>query len=132
MKILIAEDAPVNQLLLTNFLKSYGECHVASDGQAAVDLFRESLVEGARKFDLVCLDIVMPELDGQAALQEIRHLEKESGIPGSSRVKVIMITALDDSGNIMEALVRGECEAYLTKPVSAQMIAQQLGELGLI
>ncbi len=132
MKILIAEDAPVNQLLLANFLKPYGECHLVSDGESAVERFRESLEETARKYDLVCLDIMMPEMDGQAALKEIRHLEKERGLHDGSRVKVMMITALDDSGNIMEALVKGGCEAYLTKPVSASVIQQQLVELGLI
>ncbi len=132
MKILIAEDAPVNQLLLANFLKSYGECHLVSDGKSAVESFRKSLEDTARKYDLICLDIMMPEMDGQAALKEIRHLEKEKGIHDDSRVKVIMITALDDSGNIMEALVKGRCEAYLTKPVSASMVQQQLVELGFI
>jgi two-component system chemotaxis response regulator CheY len=131
MKILIAEDAPVNQLLLANFLKPYGDCYVAGDGRAAADIFRESLEQDGHRFDLVCLDIMMPEMDGQAVLQEIRQLEKDKGIPADEQVKVIMITALDDSENIMQALVKGKCEGYLTKPVSKARMQEQLVELGL-
>jgi two-component system, chemotaxis family, chemotaxis protein CheY len=132
MKILIAEDAPVNQLLLVNFLKPYGDCHVASDGREAVDIFRESLEQDGRRFDLVCLDILMPEMDGQVVLQKIRQMEKDTGIATEDQVKVIMITALDDSENIMQALVKGKCEGYLTKPVSKARIQNQLVELGLV
>jgi two-component system, chemotaxis family, chemotaxis protein CheY len=132
MKILIAEDAPVNQLLLTTFMKSYGECKVASDGRAAVELFQESLRQDGQRFDLVCLDIMMPEMDGHAALELMRKMETEKGIAAADRVKVIMITALDDSENIMQALVKGQCEGYLTKPVSKVRMQEQLVELGLI
>lgn len=131
MKILIAEDAPVNQLLLSKFLEPYGECHVVSDGRAAVNAFRENLDGDGHRFDLVCLDIMMPEMDGHAALRKIRQLEKDRGVSAVGRVKVIMITALDDSTNIMEALVKGECEGYLTKPVTQKRMLEQLVELGI-
>ena len=132
MKILIAEDAPVNQILLARFLESYGDCHVVGTGLAAVNIFRENLVGGDQKFDLVCLDIMMPEMDGQAALLQIRQLEKDHGIPASEQVKVLMITALDDSENIMDALVKGKCQDYLTKPVSRERLQEQLTTMGLI
>ena len=131
MKILIAEDAPVNQVLLTSFLSPYGECHVVSDGDAAIEAFEKSLDLDILDFDLVCLDIMMPKRDGQAVLQKIREMERERGIGSGQQVKVLMITALDDSENIMEALVKGQCEGYLTKPVSRVTLQNQLGMLGI-
>lgn len=131
MKILIAEDTPVNQLLLTDFLKPYGECHIASDGFEALKMFERSLGEAEQSFDLLCLDILMPKMDGQAVLLAIRELERKKGIVEEERVKVLMITALDDSKNIMQALVKGKCEGYLTKPVSRAMLREQLVLLGL-
>lgn len=132
MKILIAEDAPVSQHLLKDFLKPYDDCQVVGDGQAAIDAFRGNLETDGRRYDLVCLDIMMPRLNGQEALLQIRELEKEQGISEIGQVKVIMITALDDSENIMNALVKGGCQGYLTKPVTRAQVQQQLTELGLL
>ncbi len=131
MKILIAEDTPVNQVLLADFLEPYGECHVARDGFEAVKIFEQSLSTTEQPFDLLCLDIMMPKMDGQAVLQTVRKLEEEQGIAEEERVKVLMITALDDSKNIMEALVKGKCAGYLTKPVSRATLQEQLALLGL-
>lgn len=131
MKILIAEDAPVSQHLLADFLKPYGECCLVSDGQAAIEAFRDNLQHSGHRFDLVCLDIMMPKLDGQQTLMQIRELEKTVGISPLGQVKVVMITALDDSESIMDALVKGGCHGYLTKPVTRSQVQQQLIELGL-
>ena len=59
-------------------------------------------------------------------------MEEDRGIGTKERVKVLMITALDDSENIMEALVKGKCEGYLTKPVSRAILEDQLSKLGLV
>ncbi len=132
MKILIAEDTPVNQVLLADFLKPYGECHIASDGCEAVAMFEKSLEANVQRYDLLCLDIMMPKMDGQVALQKIRQMEKDKGIVANDCVKILMITALDDSENIMQALVKGKCEGYLTKPVSRATLQDQLVTLGLV
>lgn len=132
MKILIVEDEPVSRKLLDNFLASYGECDKASDGAEALDCLRESLGQDGTRYDLICLDIMMPGMDGQTALKKIREMEKERGVSAGDQVKVIMVTALDDSENIMQALVKGKCEGYLTKPVTRVKMHEQLVELRLI
>jgi len=60
-------------------------------------------------------------MDGQQALQEIRRIEERHGIRGLDMVKVIMVTAVDDSSNIMKAFRQGQCEAYLTKLESGKV-----------
>lgn len=132
MKILIAEDTPVNQVLLVDFLKPYGECSIAGDGCEALVMFEKSLEANAQRYDLICLDIMMPKMDGQTVLQEIRQMENNRGIVADESVKILMITALDDSRNIMQALVKGKCEGYLTKPVSRATLQDQLDALGLV
>jgi two-component system chemotaxis response regulator CheY len=132
MKILIADDAPVSQHLLADFLKPYGDCLVVSDGQAVIDAFRANLDGDGHRYDLICLDIMMPRLNGQDALLEIRKLERDRGVSETGQVKVVMITALDDSEHIMDALVKGGCQGYLTKPVTRSQVQQQLTELGLL
>ena len=99
MKILLAEDDFVTRKFMTNFLSKYGECDVTVDGMEAVDAFMMALEDDA-PYDLVCLDIMMPVMDGYQALMGIRNLEKERNIPPEKAVKIIMTTALNEEKNV--------------------------------
>ena len=77
------------------------------------------------------MDIMMPEMDGQAALQAIRRLEETNGVFSSQGAKIIMTTALSDLQNVKTAF-EGLCDAYLVKPIDRNKLAAQLGELTLI
>ena len=131
MKILIVEDEFISRTLLSEMLSEYGICHIATDGREAVEVLGRAYAV-SEKYDLVCLDIMMPEMDGQEVLTEIRKMEQEHGISGENATKVIMTTALDDSKNIMKAFTEGHCEAYLTKPIEKEKLVSQLRDLKLI
>ena len=130
MKCLIVEDDFTARKLLQMYLSDYGYCFIAVNGREAVEAVRQALDEG-QPYDLICLDIMMPEMDGQEALKAIRQVEKEHGIAGLDSVKVIMTTALDDSGNVMDAF-RGGCEAYIVKPIAKKKLVEEMEKLGLI
>ncbi|OGR19684.1 MAG: hypothetical protein A2X81_03080 [Desulfobacterales bacterium GWB2_56_26] len=131
MKTLIVEDDFLARSLLSTLLSEYGVCHVAVNGREALDAIERAFEENDR-YDLVCLDIMMPVLDGQEALLELRKLEALRGIKGLDTTKVIMVTAIDDSKNIMKAFRQGQCEAYLTKPLDRTKLISHIKELGLI
>src|SRR5450755_2265900 len=95
LRSLLAEDDVASQLLLKTFLNRYGECHVAANGREAVDVFRASLEEGPR-FDLICMDIMMPEMDGRRAVRQVRALEEAPGIFSDDGAKIVMTTTVDD------------------------------------
>ena len=95
MKTLIVEDDPTSRLLLQEYLKRYGALHVAVNGEEAVEAVRVAL-DVDKPYNLICLDIMMPEMDGQEALREIRALEEAKGIWSTSGAKVVMTTALGD------------------------------------
>ena len=116
MKILIAEDDFIARKVLFNFLTKYGEIDVTENGQDAVKLFTRQLKHG-EGYDLVCLDIMMPRLNGHEALEAIRQVETELDNDSDKRVKVIMTTALDDSQNILKSF-NNQCDGYITKPYS--------------
>jgi two-component system chemotaxis response regulator CheY len=130
MRSLIAEDDFTSRTLLQTLLSQVGDCDAASNGREAVDAFIARLQRGS-PYDLVCLDIMMPELDGQAALKEMRQLEADHGILPGAGAKIIMTTALDDPGSIMQAF-REQCDAYLVKPIRPDALREQLRDLKLL
>lgn len=130
MRTLLAEDDFASRKFMAKFLSQYGECDVTVDGEEAVDAFLMSL-EAEEPYDLVCLDIMMPVLDGYQVLKAIRDIEAEHGIQKSKRVKVIMMTALNEERNVKMAFELG-CEGYSGKPVDVEKFGQVLKKLGLI
>lgn len=130
MKILLAEDDFVTRKFMTSFLSKYGECDVTVDGMEAVDAFMMALEDG-EPYDLVCLDIMMPVMDGYQALVGIRNLEKERNVPENQAVKVIMTTAINDEKNVKMAFELG-CTIYSGKPIDQNRFEQALKKLGLI
>ncbi len=122
LRALLAEDDFASRLLLQTFLSSFGECHVAVNGREAVDAFRAGLEHGQR-YDLICMDIMMPEMNGREAVRQIRALEEEFGILSSSGAKIIMTTAVDEVKEVVRCF-HELCDSYLTKPVD---LTQLLG-----
>lgn len=131
MKILIAEDDVMTRAILQEMLSEVGTTRGVENGREAVEVFARALEE-KDPFDLVCLDIMMPELDGQKTLMQIRKIEEDLKILPDLQVKVIMITALNDPDNMMKAYVQGRCEAYLTKPIKMDKLLEQIRKLGLV
>lgn len=131
MHILIAEDDFTSRRLLQNILAPYGESLTTVNGEEAVEAFTLALEQG-RPFDLVCMDIMMPVMDGQQALREIREIERRRGVKPVDEAKIIMITALGDPKNVVDAYYQGSAALYLTKPIDVRAFIDALRELGLI
>lgn len=130
MKILIAEDDLASRKLMRKFLEPYGDCDLVFDGEEAVEAFMMAWDEG-EPYELVCLDIMMPNVDGLKALKIIRELEAQKQIAGERRAKIIMITALDESDKVLTAFNTG-CEAYAAKPIDTVKLRQVMARLGLV
>jgi two-component system, chemotaxis family, chemotaxis protein CheY len=130
MKILIVEDEFVSRHVLQELLNPFGECNMAVNGKEAVEAFELALTEN-KPYNLVCLDIMLPEMDGQEVLKRMRETERNHHIGGLDGVKIIMTTALEDFDNIKRAFIE-QCEGYLVKPITRDKILTQMKELGLI
>lgn len=130
MRILIAEDDHTSRVLLQEILGPYGECDLVENGTQAIEAFMLAWHEGPR-YDLVCLDILMPQVDGQQVLKGIRNMEEAEGIMIGNGVKIIMVTALSDKENVFTAF-KELCDAYIVKPISKTKIIGHLKEFGLI
>ncbi len=127
MRILVVEDDSASRGLMQILLSEYGHCSYASNGVEAVETFTRALDE-AEPFDLVCLDIMMPEMDGLEALKQIREIETSHGIEETNRVKAIMTTTASQKAKTMKAFHYG-CNGYLVKPISKDAILKEMKKL---
>ena len=130
MRILIAEDDLTCRLLIQQFLKDLAPPDIAVNGKEAVEAVRLAMENGT-PYNLICLDIMMPEMDGHEALRQIRGLEEDRGIGPRQRAKILMTTALSDIDNVNTALT-SEADGYLTKPIQKAKLLELLRRLKLI
>lgn len=130
MKILIAEDDLASRRFLSKFLTQYGEVDQVVDGLEALDAYLMAIKEKT-PYDLICLDIMMPKVDGVKVLKAIRDFETKQGVVSEQRVKVIMTTALAETDYVNQAFEIG-CEAYAAKPIDTNKMLEVIKKLGLI
>ena len=129
MRVLIAEDDIASGKFLSKLLSRYGEVVLTTDGIEAVDEFVKSVTDG-KEYDLVCLDIMMPRIDGYKGLQSIRDAERKLGVPRISRCKVIMISALDEDFDASYA--SNDYDDYICKPIDIIKFDNIIKKLGLV
>jgi two-component system chemotaxis response regulator CheY len=130
LHILVVEDDFISRNLLVRMVQRYGAIDSAVNGIEALKAV-ETAHEAHNPYDLIFLDIMMPMMDGQAALRQIRSFEQEHGVLPPDGSKIVMLTALGDATNVMQAF-RGQCEGYVTKPYTLQTIEAQMKAIGLI
>ncbi|MBC3889788.1 response regulator [Acetobacterium paludosum] len=129
MKILIVEDDMISRKFLSKFLSKYGECDVVVDGMEALDAYLIAEKE-KESYDLICLDIMMPKIDGVKVLKAIRDFEKQRNILPENRARIIIITALADTDYVHQAFELG-CEAYAAKPIDTDKLIEVMSKLGI-
>ncbi len=127
MQILIAEDNTISTKLLAYLLEPLGACEVVADGSEAVELTGFCLDEGSH-FDLICLDIMMPNMDGHEALKRIRELEQKHGIGEDKRSKIILTTVVPQEDCKEEVALY---DGYLGKPYSKEQLWDALKQVGI-
>jgi len=128
LKILIAEDDMISRKLIWKVLAEYGECDLVINGIEAIDAHMMALKDN-EPYDLMCLDIMMPKIDGVKALKAIRDLEKQFQV--KKPVKIIMVTALDEREVVDDAFNKG-ADAYATKPLDIDKLIDVMKNLEII
>jgi two-component system chemotaxis response regulator CheY len=127
MKALIVDDVEMNRELLAMFLEGRAAVACAESGEDALKLVEEALGADAY-FDLICMDIFMPGMDGHETLKKIREMEAAAGC---ARATVFMVTGSSSPDDMFDALIQGGCDDYLTKPLMQQSFSDLLTKHGL-
>lgn len=130
MKILIAEDDRLSRAFLTEFLQDYGQCDTAANGLETIDKYIDALKNG-QPYDMMCLDIMMPKVDGLMVLKLVRELEAQHHVETAKQAKIIMMTAIADMDYVDQAFELG-CDAYASKPIEMAQVQEVMMDLGLI
>jgi two-component system chemotaxis response regulator CheY len=130
MQILIAEDVTLIQKMLQKMLGPYGEITFVRSGREAFQKFQRTLTT-QEYFDLICLDINIPEINGLDVLKNIRAAEKLNHVPLDKRAKIVIVSSTNEADVVMKAIKLG-CDGYIVKPFSQEKIIAELKKLKLI
>ncbi len=130
MRTLIVEDDFLSRKILSRMLTPYGECDIAVDGKEGAEAFKNALHKN-KPYHLICMDIMMPNVNGTEAVKYIRRREQKTGINPSDEVKIIMTTAIEDPKLVFKSLKSG-ATAYMVKPIDKASLLEQLQVFGLI
>ena len=128
MRILIVDDVELNRKVMAAYLKYFGDLDFAENGIQAIQKFNRAL-EQKRPFDLVSLDIMMPEMDGAKTVQAIRKIESSRDISEEAKVKVVIVTSNPSRNNVMKTYKY--CQGYVIKPITPDTLFAKLEEIGI-
>ena len=131
VKCLVVDDDVLGREFTLLYLEGIADCVTADNGLEAVEMFRTAFEEG-KPFDLILLDLVMPEMDGNTAATKIRQIEKEWGVSVNDGVKIIVISSLNTPNDIMQSYVSAKSAAHLVKPIKPDKLITAMSKLGLI
>ena len=130
MRSLVVEDDTTSRLVMQEYLSEFGDCDSVAHGKGAIKAFTKAYDDG-KPYQLVCLDIMMPDMNGHDVLIHLRNYENDLNVGGLSGARILMTTALGDAKNVVRAF-KEQCEGYLVKPVTREKLSKKLSELGLL
>ena len=130
VKCLVVDDDELGRELIAQYLEGVAECDMAENGLIAVEMFRNAF-EGGNRYDLIILDIVMPEMDGHSAAKEIRKIEKEWGVSINDGVNIVVLSSLNTPSDVIQAYISAKSAAHLVKPVQPEKLLATLSKMGI-
>lgn len=129
MKSLVVDDDGVSLNKMQKIIGEFGDCVLAETGKDAIEEFNHAL-DLKQPFELIALDISMPDMSGIDVLIAIRNIEKENGISKDRQCKVMMVTATADQ-QVVIGSVKAGCNTYIVKPFDRGRVVEKLKSLGL-
>jgi two-component system chemotaxis response regulator CheY len=129
MRSLIVEDEFTSRMQIKYFLEEYGSCDIAVNGTEAVEAYMLAIA-AKKPYNLICLDINLPEKNGHQVLEEIRKIEAETGISLANPAKIFMTTAMANPESVYGS--QGLCNEYLLKPIEKEKLDERLRKHNLI
>jgi two-component system, chemotaxis family, chemotaxis protein CheY len=129
MKMLVVDDEIVSRKKMMRIINAFGICEDAESGKAALDLVKTALSEW-KLYDLITLDVSLPDISGIDVLSSIRKMEKGLGMDKEEQTKILMVTAHSDMKTVKACA--GKCDGYVIKPFNREGMVDKFKKLGLL
>lgn len=129
MKFLIVDDDFISRTKMQAILEEFGECEVAENGEEALRVFNAAHTSDS-PFNMMTLDISMPDMNGDEVLQRIRETEARDNTTEDDKIKIIMVTSHADKGSIVTCLQAG-CTDYIVKPFTMETLKKKIDDIKL-
>jgi two-component system chemotaxis response regulator CheY len=123
--ILIVEDDELSRMMLKEVLSGFGNCHLAENGVEAIQLFEKAAIANT-PFSLLCVDLLMPQMNGLAFVKKVREMEKTHLAFNGVRTKIFIISASDSIWDKAELILENLCDAYIEKPFNRNSLFGEL------
>lgn len=123
MRILLIDDEPIALTKMEMMLTNTGSCDKASTGIEATEMFVKAIGDN-KPYDLVAIDIELPDITGLDLLNRFCQVEKKNGTPPARK---IMVTAHSKVDYVVKA--RKQCDAFLVKPIRKDTLLAKVAEL---
>ena len=130
-KFLIVEDDKLSCKILEDFMSEFADCDTAENGKVGYQLFEEAILNG-HPYDLICSDVVMPEMDGHEMVCKIRAREESLPIAGYIRTRIFMISASGSTKDMSQAILDNNCDDYIVKPFQRETLKSMLQKYDLL
>ncbi|WP_432734928.1 response regulator [Maridesulfovibrio sp. FT414] len=130
---LIVDDDFATRKVFVSFLSRYMPCYVAKDGVEAIQAVTESYVGQSPHFDLIIMDVMMPNIDGLQACKAIRQIERSKNVDSfACESKIFIASTMSDDKTMLKAMYECGADSYLVKPVGFDELRRQLVRFRII
>ena len=130
LNALIVEDEQVALAKIKLIMDSIGSYQIAETGDSCLQQFSSSL-SSRKYFDVLLIDIGLPDMSGKGLLKKIDELEEKYNVPSDKKVKKIMVTASAEKQDLFGS-IQDRCDDYLLKPVTKDIVMDKLKAVGLL
>ena len=128
MRILVVDDELVSRKKMAKIVTEFGQVDSVKNGKAALSTVKSAL-EDWNLYNLITLDISMPDIDGTEVLAAIRKMEEERGLDNDEKAKILMVTSNSDVETVKACI--GKCDGYVIKPFNKSILVEKLKKAGL-
>ncbi|MCD4677873.1 MAG: response regulator [Desulfobacula sp.] len=129
MKILVVDDELVSRKKMMKIVTDFGKCEGVKNGKAAISAIKTAL-EDWKLYNLITLDVSMPDISGTEVLSTIRQLEEERGLDAEEKAKILMVTSHSDIETVKACV--GKCDGYVIKPFNKEVMVEKMKKIGLL
>ncbi len=129
MNILVVDDEIVSQKKMVKILSGFGTCDGVKTGKAALRAVKTAL-ESWKLYNLITLDVSMPDISGVEVLDAVRKMETDRGLADDEKSKILMVTSHSDIETVKACV--GKCNGYIIKPFNREVMTQKIKRTGLI